>query len=78
MSGTIATLVLVCVAATGVVLAGTTLRRVFAYSLFGTMLTLLFFEFRAPDVALSELAVGTLAVPFIVLITMAKLKDMGS
>jgi energy-converting hydrogenase B subunit D len=77
MSATIAVLVLVCIAAPGVVLANTTLRRLMAFSLFGITLTLLFFVYRAPDVALSEIAVGTLAVPFMVLVTMVKLKDVG-
>lgn len=42
----------------------------------GTFLTLLFFLFQAPDVALSEAAVGTVAVPMVLLIALAKIRGL--
>jgi uncharacterized MnhB-related membrane protein len=39
------------------------------------MLALLFFVLHAPDVALSEVAVGTLAVPVMVLVALMKTGD---
>ena len=53
-------------------------RRVFdaviAFSAMGTFLTLLFFQMQAPDVALSEAAVGAVAVPMVLLIAIAKIR----
>lgn len=71
-------LVLIVASAAAVALARTTLRRLISFSLFGLALSLLFFEYRAPDVALSELAVGTIGIPFIIMLTMLKLKDVQS
>ncbi|MCI0395518.1 MAG: DUF4040 domain-containing protein [Chloroflexi bacterium] len=49
---------------------------VIAFSSVGTFLTLLFFLFHAPDVALSEAAVGTVAVPLVLLIALAKIRSL--
>ena len=38
-------------------------------------MALLFFVLHAPDVALSELTVGTLAIPLMVLVTLMKVGD---
>jgi uncharacterized MnhB-related membrane protein len=50
-------------------------NQLFIYSMYGGVLTLLFFVLHAPDVALSELAVGTLAVPLMVLVALMKTAD---
>lgn len=47
--------------------------QIFPYALYGMLLAILFFILQAPDVALSELAVGTALVPFLVLVTIAKI-----
>ncbi len=65
-------LLAVAVCGTGVALARNTLHAVIVYSGFGTMLAVAFVVLHAPDVALSELAVGTVAVPLIALIALAK------
>ncbi|CAG0988877.1 MAG: DUF4040 domain-containing protein [Anaerolinea sp.] len=55
-------------------------KRVFdavvAFSAMGTFLTLLFFLLQAPDVALSEAAVGAVAVPMVLLIAIAKIRGL--
>lgn len=51
------------------------LNQTIVYGIFGTALALLFFVLMAPDVALSELAVGTLAIPMMVLVTLMKTSD---
>jgi uncharacterized MnhB-related membrane protein len=55
-----------------VVLTKRPLNQLFVYSAFGTALALLFFILHAPDVSLSEISVGTLAVPLLVLVVMMK------
>lgn len=57
---------------TGVALTRDPLRSLVVFGAFGTALTLAFFILQAPDVALSELTVGTVLVPVIVLIAIVK------
>ncbi len=47
---------------------------VIAFSALGTFLTLIFLQLQAPDVALSEAAVGAVAVPLVLLISLAKIR----
>lgn len=66
---------LVAIGATVVVLTRDPLRQAFAFALYGLFLTILFLLLQAPDVALSELAIGTAALPLILLVTLAKLRE---
>ena len=50
-------------------------NQLFIYSAFGVALSLLFFVLHAPDVALSEISIGTIAVPLMVLATLMKTGD---
>lgn len=70
----ILSLVLVAVSGTGVVLTREPTAQAVAVSFFGLMLTLMFFAFMAPDVALSQLVVGTIALPLMTLLTLAKVR----
>jgi uncharacterized MnhB-related membrane protein len=67
--------VLVAVTATIVVFSKRPVSQLFIYSMYGGMMALLFFVLHAPDVALSEVTVGTLAVPVMVLVTLMKTGD---
>ncbi len=67
-------LVMVAVAATIVVLTRDPLKQVIGFTFYGLVLTLMFFVFQAPDVGLSEIVVGAVVVPLMVLLTLAKLK----
>ncbi|MGH2537758.1 MAG: hydrogenase subunit MbhD domain-containing protein [Candidatus Promineifilaceae bacterium] len=51
-------------------------NAIIAFSALGAFLTLLFFLFQAPDVALSEAAVGTVATPLVLLIALAKIRGL--
>lgn len=68
--------VLLLVAATGTLTALTRepAKQLIVMSLFGLMLALMFAAFQAPDVALSQLAVGTVAVPLMVLLTLVEIR----
>lgn len=50
-------------------------RQAIVAGVFGFALAVLFFVFQAPDVALSELVVATVAVPLMVLLALTKLRD---
>jgi uncharacterized MnhB-related membrane protein len=43
-----------------------------AVSFYGLVLTLLFFLYQAPDVALSQIVVGAVALPLMILLALAK------
>lgn len=67
-------LVLVAAGATVVVRTKTRVRQVLALSVYGMLLAILFFVFQAPDVTLSELTVGAIALPIILLLAIAKVR----
>jgi energy-converting hydrogenase B subunit D len=60
-----------------VVLTQDILRQALLYGIYGFTLVALFVVFQAPDVALSELAVSTIAFPLVILATLAKVKRRG-
>ena len=66
-------LVLVALGGTAVVLVREPLRQAIVVSVFGLLLALLFFAFQAPDVALSQIVVGSVALPSMIILTLAKL-----
>jgi energy-converting hydrogenase B subunit D len=49
-------------------------RQVLMLSVYGVLLAVLFLAFQAPDVTLSELVVGAVALPIILLLTLAKVR----
>jgi energy-converting hydrogenase B subunit D len=67
-------LILVAAAATAVVLTRVPARQVIVLSAYGLLLAILFLTFQAPDVTLSELAVGAVALPIMLLLTLAKVR----
>jgi energy-converting hydrogenase B subunit D len=67
-------LVLVAAGATAVVLMRAGVRQVLMLSIYGVLLAVLFLAFQAPDVTLSELVVGAVALPIILLLTLAKVR----
>jgi uncharacterized MnhB-related membrane protein len=49
-------------------------RQVVILSMYGVVLAVLFLGLQAPDVTLSELAVGSVILPLLILLTLAKIK----
>jgi energy-converting hydrogenase B subunit D len=67
-------LVLVAAGATAVVLIREPARQVLALTVYGVLLAVLFLAFQAPDVTLSELTVGAVVLPAVLLLTLAKVR----
>jgi uncharacterized MnhB-related membrane protein len=67
-------LVWVAVSGTAVVLTRDPLRQAFVAGFFGLCLASLYLAMQAGDVALSQLVVGAVALPFIVLLSLAKIR----
>lgn len=65
-------LVLIAAGATAVVLTRQNVHQVLLLSVYGMLLAVLFLVYQAPDVALSALTVGAVALPIILLLTLAK------
>lgn len=78
------TSVLIVVALTLVGVAGTAVaftfdseRQALTLSIFGLFLTVLFVVLQAPDVALSQLAVGAAVVPLMVMLAIRRIRGGG-
>jgi uncharacterized MnhB-related membrane protein len=67
-------LLLVAAGGTSVVATRDPLRQAMVASFFGILLAILFFVLQAPDVALSEIVVGAVAVPLMILLSLAKIR----
>lgn len=66
---------LVAAGGTAVVCTRKPTQQALMLSLYGLLLTLLFLLLQAPDVALSELAIGSAALPLVLLVTLAKVRE---
>jgi energy-converting hydrogenase B subunit D len=66
-------LIAVAFTGTATALVREPVRQVVVGGFFGLALTVLFFVFEAPDVALSQIVVATVAVPAMALLTLARL-----
>jgi energy-converting hydrogenase B subunit D len=71
----IASLLAVAVTGTATALVRTPPRQLVVAGFFGLSLAVLFFVFGAPDVALSQIAVVTVAVPVMGLLTLARMAE---
>lgn len=67
-------LAMVCLGGFGVVLTRNPVRQSIMVSFYGLLLALLFFAFQAPDVALSQITVGAVALPLMILLALAKIR----
>ncbi|GAB3407814.1 Na(+)/H(+) antiporter subunit B [Flindersiella endophytica] len=65
-------LLLTAMMATAVVLTREPGRQAIVLSGYGLVLTILFVVLQAPDVAMSQLGIGTAVLPLITLLTIAK------
>lgn len=67
-------LLLVVIGGTLVVFIRDEASQPIVVSLFGLILALMFFVFQAPDVALSQIVVGAVGLPLMLLLAIAKLR----
>ena len=71
----IAALAAVALGGGAVVAAKDPLRQALVLSIYGLALTMLFFVFQAPDVALSEIVVSTVGLPVMLLLALRKIRQ---
>jgi energy-converting hydrogenase B subunit D len=65
-------LLLVALGAAATVAARDPVRQAVVVSLYGLTLGILFFTFQAPDVALSNIVIGAVALPTMIMLAIAK------
>ena len=68
-------LVVVGVAGTAVALTPVPVKQTLVLAIYGFALTALFFSFQAPDVALSEIVVGGVGMPLVILSALRRLAE---
>ena len=67
-------LLLMAVSGLGVVLTRDVTRQVVALSFYGIIRALMFYFFQAPDVALSQIVVGAVALPLMIMLSISRMK----
>ncbi|HEY1685317.1 MAG TPA: DUF4040 domain-containing protein [Tepidisphaeraceae bacterium] len=70
----IAILIFIALTGTAVVMVRDPAKQVIAISYFGIVLSVMFLIFQAPDVSLSQIVIGTVGLPMMILLCLAKLK----
>jgi energy-converting hydrogenase B subunit D len=70
----IAALAAVALAGGAVAIIGPPLRQTLVLGIYGLSLTMLFFVFQAPDVALSEIVVSSVGLPVMILLALRKVR----
>ncbi|MFZ0044021.1 MAG: DUF4040 domain-containing protein [Solirubrobacteraceae bacterium] len=71
----IAALAVVALGGSGVILSKDPLNQTIVLGIYGLALTMLFFVFQAPDVALSEIVVSTVGLPVMILLALRKIRE---
>lgn len=72
LQGTILLLVALC--AQAVVLSRDPKEQVVTLSFYGLLCALLFFIFQAPDVALSQITIGAVMLPLMIMLALTKMR----
>ncbi len=62
------------ITATAVVLTRDPARQAIGISFYGLVMALMFFIFQAPDVALSQIVIGAVALPLMILLALTKIR----
>ena len=72
-----AVLLLVALAAPGVVLSREPREQVVTLSFYGLLCGLMFFIFQAPDVALSQFTIGAVMLPLMIMLALTKMRHQS-
>lgn len=67
-------LVLVAVSGFAVVCTRDVTSQILALGFYGVLMALVFYFFQAPDVSLSQITVGALALPLMVMLAISRMK----
>ena len=73
----VAVFALVAAAGTAVVLTRNPVNQAIVASFYGLVLGVMFLVYQAPDVALSQITVGAVALPLMILLALAKVRALA-
>jgi energy-converting hydrogenase B subunit D len=73
----VAVFLLVAAGGTAVALTRDPLDQAIVASFYGLVLGIMFLVFQAPDVALSQIAVGAVALPLMIVLALAKVRALA-
>ena len=73
----VAVFALVAAAGTAVVLTRNPVNQAIVASFYGLVLGIMFLVYQAPDVALSQITVGAVALPLMILLALAKVRALA-
>jgi energy-converting hydrogenase B subunit D len=73
-----AMLLLVAISGFAVVSTRDVTEQVIGLGFYGILMALVFFYFQAPDVALSQIVVGAVALPLMVMLAISRMKFRGA
>jgi energy-converting hydrogenase B subunit D len=73
----VAVFLLVAAGGTAVVLTRNPRDQAIVASFYGLLLGIMFLVFQAPDVALSQIAVGAVALPLMIVLALAKVRALA-
>lgn len=73
----VAVFLLVAAGGTAVVLTRDPLDQAIVASFYGLVLGIMFLVFQAPDVALSQITVGAVALPLMIVLALAKVRALA-
>jgi energy-converting hydrogenase B subunit D len=71
-------LILIAVSALAIVRTDDVRNQLLAVSFYGLLLGLMFFIFKAPDVALSQITIGAIALPLMLMLALTRMKHRES
>ena len=71
----IGVLLLIAVTSFVVVRTDDVTSQLFALSFYGLLFALMFFVFQAPDVALSQITVGAIALPLMIMLAITRMRN---
>jgi energy-converting hydrogenase B subunit D len=70
-------LALIAISALVIVRTDDVTNQLLALGFYGLLFALMFFLFQAPDVALSQITVGAIALPLMVMLAITRMKRRG-
>lgn len=71
-------LLLIAITGFAIVRTRDVVNQLIALGFYGLLMALMFFVFQAPDVALSQITVGAVALPLMIILALARMRSRGT
>ncbi len=71
-------LLLIAITGFAIVRTRDVVNQLLALGFYGLLMALMFFVFQAPDVALSQITVGAVALPLMIILALSRMRSRGA